>query len=244
MTDVIASVQELEKSFAGHRVIADLSFSIHEGERTAVFAPSGAGKTTLIKILARLETADNGSVSLPGPAPVVVFQEPRLFPFLTVEENIFLPFKIQNRSITSEVQRRYQHWMEICDLSNFAHHYPYQLSGGMRQKTSLIRSLLGQPALLLLDEPFQSINYASKQAIIVHILETLPDSSILFVSHIAEEIPMLAQNVLFFNTPCLVRPQRMSTADFAEHIAAANPFFIPVENNRLTAQEVKKKETL
>jgi NitT/TauT family transport system ATP-binding protein len=215
----------------------------------AIFAPSGAGKTTLIKILAGIESADSGRFILADTAPVTLFQEPRLFPFLTVEENIFLPFKIAGRSVDSEVQRRYQTWLEVCELKAFMQHYPYQLSGGMRQKVALIRGLLGKPRFVMMDEPFQSINGASKQAIIAHIIETMPELSILFVTHIAEEIPLLAQTVLYFPSPWLSRSERLPASALQRKLSAVKPLFITDEiNHHITgayqALNVNNKEIL
>jgi ABC-type nitrate/sulfonate/bicarbonate transport system ATPase subunit len=237
-------VDQLNKSFGSHRVIDDLSFSLAEGERTALFAPSGAGKTTLIRILTGVEKADSGRFTLMDAEPVTLFQEPRLFPFLTVEENIFLPFKIKGKNVTNEVQRRYERWLEVCELSDSRRYYPYQLSGGMRQKTALVRGLLGEPRLLMMDEPFQSISAGSKQNIIAHIRQTLPDSSILFVTHIAEEIPMLAQTVLLFKNTLLSCPERVSAADLQKEISISNSLFITNENNRTSALNVTNKEIL
>ena len=238
------SVDELNKSFGGHRVIEDLSFSLTEGERIAVYAPSGAGKTTLIKILAGVEKADSGRFSLMDAEPVTLFQEPRLFPFLTVEENIFLPYKVKGKSMTGAVQHRYETWMEVCELTGCCNYYPYQLSGGMRQKTALVRGLLGEPRLLMMDEPFQSISAVAKQSIIAHIRQTLPDSSILFVTHIAEEIPMLAQTVLYFKNTLLSCPQQVNAAELQKEISLSDSLLITNENNRTSALNVTNKEIL
>lgn len=244
MTAQIVTVQNLYKTYAGQQVIAGLSFSIQEGERVALFAPSGAGKTTLISILAGLETPDSGRASVADLAPVTVFQEPRLFPFLNVEENIFLPYKIANRSVTPEVNQRYQAWLEVCELGRFVHLYPYQLSGGMRQKVSLVRGLLGMPRFVMLDEPFQSINYEAKKAIIDHILETQPQITLLFVTHIAEEVPMLAQRVMFFKDPCLGAPEFFGAGSLQEKLSKPNSLIIHDEKDQAFPLDVKKKETL
>jgi ABC-type nitrate/sulfonate/bicarbonate transport system ATPase subunit len=244
MAGEMVTVKQLNKSYGSHRVIDGLSFTLHEGERLAVFAPSGAGKTTLIKILNGLESPDSGRVEVSGANPVTIFQEPRLFPFLTVEENIYLPYKVANRSITAEVNRRYQDWMHICELEKFTKHYPYQLSGGMRQKAALVRGLLGQPRFVMMDEPFQSVNYLAKQALIAHILETLPGITILFVTHIVEEIPMLAQQVMFFTDSCLDTPQYLEAGVLQEKLSQPNPLIIINEKDKAFPLDVKKKETL
>lgn len=205
MLEKLLSVQHLSKQFSTHPVIDDLSFEMDWGERVALFAPSGSGKTTLINILSGLELYDSGSFTLQDRTPVTIFQESRLFPFLTVEENIFLPFKVSRKPVAAADQYRYQRWLEICQLSQVVHQYPYQLSGGMKQKVALIRGLLGEPQFVMMDEPFQSIDRASKKAIMAHILSTYPDTAFLFVTHNADEIPMFARSVLYFQAPRLTQ---------------------------------------
>lgn len=219
------TVEELNKSFGTHKVIDSLSFSIAAGERLAVFAPSGAGKTTLIKIIGKLEKADSGQVRLGEATPAIIFQEPRLFPFLTVSENILLPFKVKGQALTSDLQHSYQRWLEVCELGEFVNYYPFQLSGGMRQKVALIRGLLPSPRFIMLDEPFQSINVLSKQRIMEHILQTMPELSFLFVSHIADEIPAFAQTVLYFSTTCLSHPERLAAVDLKNKLSVSHLLF-------------------
>jgi ABC-type nitrate/sulfonate/bicarbonate transport system ATPase subunit len=212
--DKVLSVQHLCKQYASNRVIDDLSFEIGWNERVALFAPSGSGKTTLINILAGLEKSDSGSFSLEESAPATIFQEPRLFPFLTVEENIFLPFKLQGKAITPAVRQNYKRWLEVCRLGAAVRQYPHQISGGMKQKAALIRGLLGEPRFAMMDEPFQSIDGNSKQAIIKHILQSNRQTAFLFVTHQAEEIPQMAQRVLYFQSSNLKQVVEMDAADF------------------------------
>jgi ABC-type nitrate/sulfonate/bicarbonate transport system ATPase subunit len=179
----VLQVQELSKSFHGRAVIDRLSFSMAHGERLALFAPSGAGKTTLVKILTGLDAPEHGTFHLEASAAATVFQEPRLFPFLTVEENIFLPFQARGEAISAATREEYQRWLHVCELCDATRRYPYQLSGGMKQKVSLIRALLRRPDFLILDEPFQSIGGAARQTIIDHLLACQPDISLLLITH-------------------------------------------------------------
>jgi ABC-type nitrate/sulfonate/bicarbonate transport system ATPase subunit len=195
-------VENLTKRYGTHTAIDRLSFQLHSGERLAVFAPSGAGKTTLLLILAGLEKPDGGTCRV-TPDATIVFQEPRLFPFLTVEENILLPFKVRKQILTAAIREAYKDWMAICELEAFTHHYPYQLSGGMKHKTALVRALLGEPRLLLLDEPFQSIGIEARHRLIAHIKETRPDLTLLLVTHNPDVVTQLAQSVLYFDQSCL-----------------------------------------
>ncbi len=213
MTADMVSVSHLSKSFESQPVIDDLSFAIPAGGRTAVFAPSGAGKTTLIQILAGLQKPDEGKVRVNVEHPVVIFQEPRLFPYMTVEENIFLPFKLRDRAVTGETLQSFKSWLSVCGLEEFKKHYPYQLSGGMKQKVSLIRGLLQNPSFIMMDEPFQSIGREAKKVIIEHLLKSNPDLTLLLVTHDPEEVQLLAQQMLFFPTAILGRYACVKTND-------------------------------
>ena len=213
MTADMVSVSHLSKSFESQRVIDDLTFTIPTGARTAVFAPSGAGKTTLIQILAGLQIPDEGTVRVRADHPVVIFQEPRLFPYMTVEENIFLPFKLRDRLVTSETQQSFETWLSVCGLEDFKKHYPYQLSGGMKQKVSLIRGLLQNPSFIMMDEPFQSIGREAKKVIIEHLLTAYPDLTVFLVTHDPEEVQLLAQQMFFFPTAVLGKYACVKTND-------------------------------
>lgn len=213
MTTEMVCVKHMSKSFESQRVIDDLTFTISAGARTALFAPSGAGKTTLIQILAGLQKPDEGAVRVNVEHPVVLFQEPRLFPYMTVEENIFLPFKLRDRAITGETRHAYEAWLSVCELGDFRKHYPYQLSGGMKQKVSLVRGLLPNPSFVMMDEPFQSIGRQAKKVIIEHLLKKYPDLTILVVTHDPEEIQLMARQMLYFPTAVLGRFVCVDTHD-------------------------------
>lgn len=213
MTVDMVSVSHLSKSFESQLVIDDLTFTIPTGGRTAVFAPSGAGKTTLIQILAGLQQPDEGSARVNVEHPVVIFQESRLFPYMTVEENIFLPFKLRDRAVTEETRQSFQSWLSVCGLENFSKHYPYQLSGGMKQKVSLIRGLLQNPSFIMMDEPFQSIGRDAKKVIIDDLLKSHPGMTLLLVTHDPEEVELLAQQMLYFPTAVLGRYAYVKTND-------------------------------
>lgn len=213
-SDSMIKTNKLCKSFQSHQVIHNLSFELKQGERIAFFAPSGAGKTTLIRILAKLESVTNGSLLVNDPAPAVLFQEPRLFPYMTIEENIKLPWKINKTAWTIQTQKDYQKWLDICELRAWRDNYPYQLSGGMRQKAALIRGLLANPTLALMDEPFQSIGQAAKASIIDFIKTCYPNMTILMATHSLEEIPLLTDSVYYFNSNHLETPSRLISSDF------------------------------
>lgn len=230
MKQDVLKVDALTKYFDAHLVIDHLSFSIRRGQRVALYAPSGAGKTTLIKILAGLETYEGGRFELIDAVPVTVFQEPRLFAYMTVEENILLPFRLHKITPSSDLWRSYQNWLQVCELGAYTHHFPWQLSGGMKQKVALIRGLLGRPSFVMMDEPFQSIGHEAKKAIIEHIKTNQPDLTLLFVTHIASEVPMLADSVLYFQEAILEHPIEVAAEDF--QLAAPAVINTTIKNDR------------
>lgn len=214
MPDDLLIVTRLTKRFGmdSPPVIENLSFAIPRGGRVTLFAPTGSGKSTLINILTRLDRAYEGDFALAAHNPATIFQEPRLFPYMTVEENVFLPAKIREMPITPELMTHYRRWLEVCDLALYTQHYPYQLSGGMKQKVALIRGFLTGPDFVMMDEPFKSLDLRSKQAIIRHILAAYPGITLLFVTHTIEEVPLLTQSLLLFKANRL--------AEFTTHDAS------------------------
>jgi NitT/TauT family transport system ATP-binding protein len=221
MTDDLLAVSNLGKRFGTQTVIENLSFSI-KGSRVTIFAPSGAGKTTLIKILTGLDHDYEGAFSLAAENSATIFQEPRLFPYMTVQENIFLPARIRQIPITQHLLDKCRHWLDVCELSRYTHHYPYELSGGMKQKVALIRGFLLDPDFVMMDEPFTSIDAQSKQAIIGHILDSYPEITVLFVTHILEEVPLLTSSLLLFKAARLAEFTMYSTS----HLSTSPPTFV------------------
>jgi ABC-type nitrate/sulfonate/bicarbonate transport system ATPase subunit len=217
MTHILA-VSRLNKQFDTHPVICDLSFSLKPAERLALLAPSGAGKSSLINLLSKVDSAYTGSFAVNAHNPVTIFQEPRLFPYMTVEENIFLPFRLQGKPMMAHHQQHYRQWLAVCGLASCTRHYPHQLSGGMKQKVALIRGFLTGPDLALMDEPFKSIDVQSKEAIMAHLLRCYPDTAMLLVTHNPEEIPLLAHRALVFSGQRLGAYTRLEAGDIPSRI--------------------------
>jgi ABC-type nitrate/sulfonate/bicarbonate transport system ATPase subunit len=163
-----------------------------------LFAPTGAGKSTLINILSGLDRAYEGEFRLAAERVATVFQEPRLFPYMTVEENVALPLRVQGRSLSGRVRERYEAWLAVCGLRAYAQRYPHELSGGMKQKVALLRGFITEPDFVMLDESFRSLDRESKAAIALHIRSTCPGVSLLFVTHVVEEAPLLTESLLRF----------------------------------------------
>lgn len=141
--------------------VENLSFSVAEGEFVAIIGPSGCGKTTLLSLAAGLLKPTSGSVDASGVSFGYMLQKDELFPWRTIEKNIFLPLEIQKKN-TPEARARALALAEKYGLKDFLKSYPSQLSGGMRQRAALIRTLAVDPDILLLDEPFSALDYQTR----------------------------------------------------------------------------------
>ncbi|WP_124328748.1 ATP-binding cassette domain-containing protein [Desulfonema ishimotonii] len=197
------NVFNLIKTMNGRTVIGNLSFTVRKGERVCLFAPSGAGKSTLIRILSGLDKKFAGRVSVNAERRATVFQEPGLFWYKTVAENIFYPLKLSRIAVDETIRQQYAEWMAVTKLKGFESYYPCEISGGMKQKAAIIRAFLLQPDLILMDEPFKSIDMAAKREIMAHIRSGYPDITLLLVTHHPDEIPLITDKVLLFREPQL-----------------------------------------
>ena len=179
-------------SYGDRRVLRDLSFRLDPGERVAVTGPSGCGKTSLMRVIAGLQSLDSGTVERTARRLSYVFQEPRLLPWLTAEENvrIVLPDTHQNYSSAA--------WLSRFGLSGASNKLPAELSGGMQQLVSLARALVCTPDLLLLDEPFKALDTAAKQNAIAAVSNGT-DAAIILVTHDANEAEALGCRVIDFS---------------------------------------------
>lgn len=202
--NTLIEVSNLSKSYGKNIVIKDLSFKILEGEKIAIFAPSGSGKTTLLNILSLLDRNFKGSFNIESSFSVV-FQEPRLFPYMTTIENILFPLKLRKIQITDKTLKNIEQWLEITSLKGNEKYYSHELSGGMKAKVALIRAFITEPKLVLLDEPFKSIDIQSKQIIINYINEKYKDLTILLVTHNIDELPLIGGKIFRFKYAPLER---------------------------------------
>jgi len=141
-----------------------VSFSVHEGEFVAIIGPSGCGKTTLLSLAAGLLAPTKGKVSALNVSLGYMLQKDELFPWRTIEKNIFLPLEIK-RANTPQNRAHAVALAEKYGLKQFLKNYPSQLSGGMRQRAALIRTLAMNPDVLLLDEPFSALDYQTRLSV-------------------------------------------------------------------------------
>lgn len=177
-------------------ILQNITLSIKRNEFIAIIGPSGCGKTTLLKIIANLIKPTKGAIDYSKKRKIsFVFQEPYLLPWKTVKENILLPLSIQKKA---EKYVNIRKLMTQTHLTTFQNAYPYQLSGGMKQKVALARALITNPDILLMDEPFSSLDHITAQSLhkfLLNIHEQKPKTSI-FITHNLHEAVLLADKVI------------------------------------------------
>jgi len=186
-------VDGLTKSFAGRRVLDSVDFTVDQGEFMALLGRSGGGKSTILKILAGLESADDGTV-LTRPNRTIVFQEPRLVNGRRVWDNITLGVpggRAKRRALAAEV-------LTEVGLDGFGDAWPTSLSGGEAQRVALARALIRSPELLLLDEPFGALDALTRLKIqsLVANLHERHNPSVVLVTHDVDEAILLADRIL------------------------------------------------
>ena len=148
---------EVTKSLGGRTILKDVTFEIKANETVAVLGASGSGKTTLLKLIAGTLKPDTGSIEVESNKIGFVFQDHRLLPWRTAEDNIILPLMASGKSYDS-ARRRARSWMDHLRLHGFYNYYPQQLSGGMVQRVSIARAFAIEPDIMLMDEPLSSLD--------------------------------------------------------------------------------------
>lgn len=185
-------------------VLRDLSFSVRAGETLALLGPSGCGKTSLLNIVAGFLRPTSGvalcngrEIAGPGPDRGVVFQSYALFDWMTVEDNIAFSLRCAGRP-RDEQREVAQRMARLVGLGGFEKSYPYQLSGGMRQRCGLARVLAAGPSVMLMDEPFAAVDVQTRETLQEEILRIQASTgcTILFVTHSIDEAVFLGSRIL------------------------------------------------
>jgi sulfonate transport system ATP-binding protein len=202
------TIRDLTKSFSinGRRlaVLQDVNLHIRSGECLVVVGASGSGKTTLLRVLAGLEAPDSGTVLIDGEAlrgvgteRAVIFQEPRLLPWLTVQRNVAFGLEVRGES-APKAEERARRYISLVGLGDFADAYPSQLSGGMAQRVGIARALTVQPEILLLDEPLGALDAMTKLTMQEELARIWREERVtmVMVTHDLEEAIYLADRVL------------------------------------------------
>ena len=188
-------------------VLAGIALEIEPSEFVCLLGPSGCGKTTLLNCLAGFVTPTAGKILVGGRAVAgtspeigIVFQEHALFPWFTVQQNVEYGLKVQGLA-PGERARRGQPFIELVGLRGFEHHYPHQLSGGMKQRVGIARALAVGPSVLLMDEPFGALDAFTREALQEELLRIWERDrkTVLFVTHSIAEAVFLADRVVVFS---------------------------------------------
>jgi NitT/TauT family transport system ATP-binding protein len=219
MAPALIAASALHKTYVSHdasrvEALVDVSLDVASGEFVTIVGPSGCGKTTLLRILAGLLRPTSGSVRLLG-QPVsgpsrdvgVVFQDPVLLPWRTVLENVMLPVQVFGLDRLA-YGRRALDLLGLVGLRGFEGKYPHELSGGMRQRVSLARALVHDPALLLMDEPFGALDAMTREAMNLELQQIWGESgkTVAFITHSIPEAVFLADRVVVMSP----RPGRIA----------------------------------
>jgi NitT/TauT family transport system ATP-binding protein len=217
------------------QALEDVSFTVKTGELLTVLGPSGCGKSTLIRSIAGFQSPEKGeiisgneTVRKPGPDRIMVFQQfDQLFPWRTVEGNVTFALKLKGLP-KGEREARTQQFLTMVGLNGFERAFPHQLSGGMKQRAALARSLALDPDILLMDEPFGSLDAQTRtilQAELVRIWEEV-GSTVVFITHNIQEAILLGDRVLVMSSRpgrikeivdiSIPRPRMPETPEFME----------------------------
>ena len=193
--------------------ITDLGFTVGENEFVSIVGPSGCGKSTLLYIIAGFIAPTSGAVLIdgtpvrgPGPDRGIVFQEYALFPWRTVQDNI--SYGLEEKGVADdEVQRIVGKYLRLMGLEEFRHKYPRELSGGMKQRVALARTLAYEPDVLLMDEPFGALDAQTRELQQDELLAIWREKkkTVLFVTHSVEEAVYLSERVIIMTA----RPGRI-----------------------------------
>jgi NitT/TauT family transport system ATP-binding protein len=188
-----------------HLAVEDASFEVAPREKCILIGPSGCGKSTLLKAIAGFLPIVDGTIAVsgrtslaPGPDRAVVFQEfDQLFPWRTVLDNVAYPLRVNGRS-RKQAAAEAREYLELTHLSKAANRYPHQLSGGMKQRVAIARALALQPVLLLMDEPFGSLDAITRQRLQAELNRIVEEThvTLLFVTHSIEEAIVLGDRVV------------------------------------------------
>ncbi|MFC7063656.1 ABC transporter ATP-binding protein [Halobacillus seohaensis] len=234
---IAIEVNQLTKKFRTETVLNQLSFKMNEGEKLSIVGPSGSGKSTLLRILAGLENPSHGSIILGGKNVTtigarkrnigLVFQQPLLFPHMTVEENIAYGAKVMG----GHSKEKTTNLLEAINLTKAKSQFPNELSGGQQQRVALARALATEPDILLLDEPFSSLDPNLRQELRYWVRKLLTNHSItsIFVTHDHEEAMLMGDKIGLFHEG---KFQQIASA-YDIHNSPANPFVVKFFGNHL-----------
>jgi len=198
------SISNLDFYYGDHRALKNISVSLHQGKVTAFIGPSGCGKSTLLYLIGGFLPVEGGVIAVdgrpvaaPGPDRGVVFQHFALFPWKTVRGNILYGLERQGMP-RAEREKRAQDFIDLVGLTGFEDSFPSHLSGGMKQRTAIARTLAFDPKILLMDEPFGALDALTREKMNLELLRIWQEAkkTIVFVTHGITEAVFLGTRVI------------------------------------------------
>lgn len=202
------------------RVLRDITVTVKEHEVLGILGQSGCGKTSLLQVMSGLIRPTSGEivyrpglVEARGIAVTMVFQKPTLVPWYTVEENVFLPYRLAGLPVTSSVKERADRLFRLVRLQGFRSFHPHTLSGGMQMRVALVRAFLTEPQLILMDEPFSALDETTRLDLSIEMLGLVTEakSSVVFVTHSVQEAALVSDRILLMSP----RPGRIVSEVFS-----------------------------
>ncbi|EFU75705.1 ABC transporter ATP-binding protein [Lachnoanaerobaculum saburreum] len=240
MTDTILSLENIEKSFDGEKILKNISLDIGRGEFITLLGSSGCGKTTTIRIIAGLETPDGGKVVLNGKditalAPEkrdvnTVFQNYALFPHMNVEKNIGYGLRLKKMS-QNEIKNEVKNALSLVQLEGFEKRNPSQLSGGQKQRVAIARAVVNKPSVLLLDEPLGALDLMLRRQMQTELkkLQKALGITFIYITHDQEEALNMSSRIVVMRNGKIEQTGTPSevydtpkTAFVAEFVGGAN----------------------
>jgi len=198
------------------KALGGINLKVEAGDFVCLVGPSGCGKSTFLRIIAGLETPDEGQIMFDGhpvsetsPERIMVFQEGALFPWLTVQDNVEFGLKMAGipKDERAKISNRY---LDMMQLTKFANSYTYQLSTGMKQRVAIARALVMDPDVLLMDEPFAALDAQTRDLLLVEmqLIWEKTKKTILFVTHNVAEATVLGNKIaVFSNRPSVIKKE-------------------------------------
>ena len=200
MTKPMLSFENVSKNFGEISALENINVSVEHGEFLALVGPSGCGKSTILRIASGLDHPSSGTIDISTKKVGYVFQDSTLMPWRTVRKNV--EFLAELEKIDKEsIKKKSDDIIELVGLQEFADHYPIALSGGMKMRASLARSLVLEPELFLFDEPFGALDLITRGRLNVELMQLYNSKKFtsLFVTHSVEEALYLSSRVLVFS---------------------------------------------
>ena len=205
-------IKNINKSFKKNNkelsVLEDINLNIDDGEFICLLGPSGCGKTTLLRLIAGLDEPTSGEiiangevVKEPSGDRAVIFQQYSLFPWLTVLENVTFGLEVSGKGSKEENIENAERYLQRVGLYEFKDSYPHELSGGMKQRVAIIRSLLNHSPILLMDEPFSALDMQNRHKLQEQLIGVWKrfDNTIVFVTHDVDEAVYLADKIVLLD---------------------------------------------